>query len=233
MSYNRVACECGGICGSCVSGLASAGCSGESPDCPNTLAVTVTIPAWTSSQIQCDDGGPLLDGKEYPAFSGTVTVTRTGTSGNPSCIYTGTVTPSVNMWYPNCVAPDYGSYETSREITVVLNRGNLELLSTWALADPCMIAADPTDPTTEEIQGVWDCGESPCNCKGIGVIVLDKFGFADVHGFVLGYNSGRAECGDDVPCYTAYGGSNWGIQSWWGRLVETNQPPQIPSVTIS
>jgi|GEM_PF-6798347 hypothetical protein len=231
-------CDCEVICGSCVSGDANGGCSGESPNCPNTLAVSFTVPAWTGAQTQCPSG-PLLDGIEYPEWTGTVTVTRAGTSGNNSCRYSGSVTPSVSVWFPDCVFPDYGSYCTSRTIEVELNRGQMNLLTSAALVDPCNISVDPI-PTASEILSTWNCPDDPpseCNCRGVGVAIVDRIcdtsGLGG-HRFTIGYNSGEAECGDLVPCYTQYGGGGWGIQSWWGRIItDPTVPPQISGVTIS
>jgi hypothetical protein len=227
-------CNCGVICGSCVSGIANSGCTGESPDCPNTLAVTFTIPAWTKVNADCPDG-TVLDPTEYPEWTGTITVTRADTSGNLSCKYSGSVTETISLFVPNCVPPAYGSTCTTRSISVELNRGGLNLFTSWALVDTCMISAG-TVPTTDELTSTWQCGDplADCNCRGVGVAIVDDICLASgyEHGFSIGYNSGEAECGDSVPCYTQYGGE-WTIQNWWGRLHASNIPQQISSVTIS
>ena len=236
MNLQISGCDCPIVCGTCVCGSANSGCSGESPDCPNTLAVSFTIPAWTSSETDCG-GGVIIDGIEYPEWSGTVTVTRAGTSGNASCRYTGSVTPSISLWLPNCTPPNYGTTCTSRTITVELNRGQLNPLTSWFVNDSCQLTASVV-PTSIEISGTYQCldGSGACNCKGVGVSIIDDMCMStgSEHGFSIGYNSSEAECGDDVPCYTRYGGSGWGIQNWWGRLITNpTTPSQISSVTIS
>tara|TARA_R100000664_G_C2718943_1_gene113052 strand:- start:225 stop:881 length:657 start_codon:yes stop_codon:yes gene_type:complete len=190
----RAKCDCCGVttvgCGIGNSGTYASFCDTVTDsECPSTITVTGTIPAY-DKYITCGKSTQLY--YSLPAKTFTIACSM---DGSQNCSYSGSLTETVSITQNPCSGS--GNSWTTRTITITIAASSSTFFTNAILLSPC--CDDPTDApnTCDKCCGIWVGITDGFTGTASTLTHYRSWGFKD---------STITDCDAGCPCVQTYAG---------------------------